>query len=102
MWASWTNAHPFAKSGRWSSPGADYDSSECVTADSAIKNDPDTGRPADPNAIYFKVTRWFRDFVVGRNVNFGHVLKSSGDEISVYGDASGSYSPGILWNKTVK
>lgn len=99
MMSTWYRAHPFGKSGRWMHEGGDFDEIGCVKAQDSIPNDPLAGTGSDTNAIYFKVTRWFQDFVIGRNSNYGHILLSEGRPIRIFGDASGSYSPRILWNE---
>lgn len=102
MLSTWYRAHPFGKSGRWTQDGGDYDILGCINAQDTIPNDPLSGSGSDTNAVYFKITRWFQDFVIGRNSNFGHVLINTGNNVRIYGDASGSYSPRILWNEEIK
>ena len=102
MIATWRFAHPFDKSGKWGAEGGDYDNPSCV---SAIK-DPGTKLPDettvyDGYAVYFKVTRWYKDFVVGRSQNLGHLLMNAGStSLTIFGDTSASYSPRIQWSET--
>lgn len=102
MLASWKSAHPFGKPGRWANLGSDYDAGGCVKGvKTMIANDPNVETKEDQNAIYFKITRWFKDYLLSRNVNYGHVLIGN-TNINIYGDDSGSYNPRVLWSEEVE
>ncbi len=99
--ANWKSAHPFSREGRWANEGGDFDEGACVKGEKNMKDDPNNETETDQLAIYFKITRWFKDYLVSRNVNFGHIL-IGGSPIQVFGDASGSYSPRVMWAEDVK
>lgn len=92
MLATWTAGHPFGASGRWNSPGGDFESSGCV---SGVKSDSD-----GTNILSFDVTQWFVDYVRGRGVNYGQILYApNGKKIEIMGETNGTFSPRISWLK---
>lgn len=101
MMATWWYAHPFSRSGNWSRQGGDYDVSACVQA----VIDPGKKLPSettlmDQRALYFNITRWYRDVFKGVGGNLGHILVSEGvGVVEILGDNSLSYAPRIQWSE---
>ncbi|MCM2277469.1 MAG: hypothetical protein NDJ89_05285 [Oligoflexia bacterium] len=85
--ATWENAHPFSGQGRWTSSGGDYDQPGCVQA-----------WKVEDGTLRFDVTRWFRDFPLGRGKNYGLLLRSR-VPIAVLGETSPSRSPRLTWKE---
>jgi len=116
--------------GRWSTPGGDFDSSGCVQsialpeevpdADSIAGDpnsdptpaptnpdpnpdptpDPDPAPVADPLVIEFDIESWFLNYVKGRSINNGLMIKSD-VSAQIVGDASGGSSPRIVWYQEI-
>lgn len=89
MLATWKNAHPYET---WSTPGADYDESECVRAD-LVRS---TGAK-----LQFDITRWFVNYPKGRSTNYGFTLIASGP-VRLVGTKSGSNSPRMQFDKLLE
>ena len=115
--ATWFRASPLTKKGEWPAGGA-IDNTACVAASREYPIVKPTPGPTPANrrwmeetasgvkktdtvllsdkALYFNLGAWFEDYPLGRNVNFGFALISS-EEVEIFGDASSSYSPRLLW-----
>ena len=88
MLSTWTRAFPFDGTGRWAQPGGDFDSNECFSA-----------ATTEGSTLVFDVTQWFVDYVRGKNVNYGLIMKSE-NPITVEGDQSGAFAPRLRWKKS--
>jgi hypothetical protein len=97
MLATWDRAHPMP-GGAWSRDGGDYDPEGCVRGALSAKTGAAARSTNEPQVIQFDVTQWFVDYVKGRAQNYGLILLSgNGGEVTVIGDADGTYSPRINW-----
>jgi hypothetical protein len=85
MLATWKRGHPFDASGKWSSPGGDYDPTQCFSASLTTEG-----------LLSFAVTPWLVMEVRGRGRNFGFVLLAS-DSVTIAGDAAGPDAPRFEW-----
>lgn len=96
MLASWTHSHPFpGGSGPWATPGGDYHEAECIEAESPILE-------SGLSVLKFDVSDWFVHYNQSRGQNFGWVLKSSTNFISVFGDSHISHAPKIKWQEFIR
>jgi hypothetical protein len=107
MLSNWNRAHPYGRSGKWASSGGDYAKSLCkkglkdLNGDLAKMPSGKTNEiisPLDPTPqkIYFDVTEWFQNYVLGRSENFGLILISD-KTFKIEGDQSPALSPRIQW-----
>ncbi len=89
MYASWDRAHTMVGGG-WT-PGGEVDMEGCVSHSAPGSGDSE-------GLVHFKVTRWFLDYPVARDVNYGLALLSD-VEVNIVGDRSGSRSPRLGWRQ---
>jgi hypothetical protein len=89
MFATWQAAHQFGSSGRWQTPGGDFDPSDCAKG---------TISDAGKGEIVFDVTQWFIDYPKARGVNYGLIAMST-KAVQIAGDTSGSEYPRLLWSE---
>jgi len=89
MFATWDAAHQFGTTGRWKTPGGDFDRAECAKGTVSDK---------DKQAVVFDVTQWFIDYPKARNANYG-LIATSAKPVEIAGDTSGSAYPRLLWSE---
>lgn len=98
MLATWTHAHPFGNSGKWTAAGGDFEEKNCVYAEEIKFPDPtDThGKPL----WSFAIGQWIIDRAVGHGNNFGWVLVSK-VALQLEGEKSIGYAPRIFYNESM-
>lgn len=108
MLATWNQAHPFGRNGRWSQSGGDFVDNLCRSpsltppaapnSSGTISSTDPKKTDLDPRKIYFDVTDWYKNYVIGRSSNHGLLLMSS-EGITLEGDTTISDSPRMVWSE---
>ncbi len=88
MLATWKRGHPFDATGKWSTPGGDYDSEQCFSPELT-----------EEGLLVFTVTPWFVMEVRGRGRNYGFVLMASAP-VTIRGDGSSAQGPWLQWTQS--